>query len=463
MILCFSKDGRELTKHWQYRDLCDRFSSVQNEPKASDVDDELEQCLDAPPNSVDLVTTISGRNSSRGPVVQAAQAAVENLQNHLLAGYDDGVRIWKGPSADQPELLPPINENQEGSGHALERDFTTAGMPSKLGCPFASMAGKQLSSHAASVVSRYRSSAASKSSVSRFTPQGRRSWRPSIEDPIRADVCEMDNLAEPNSPASAGICPIRFLDQHKPEEIAQYFEKHKHELPRSHELCVKRYQSNTESIRQLDAKYGNLESMIQGLGMKHRSMLPHTPPQEEFAAEDKESVAKIQKWARTVSADLEKSLVKEDGESDGEGRQPHFDRPLKDIRVGESPSRPWGIKVPPKFEESASITSSKPAEIANVTDSDKEIKTEADKNDVAQCPFQGPSDKAPSAKQHTTSTPKVADQDRLGGDKTGPQPLPFKADGASSVQPQMLFTGPVFIGYPMDQALAMLQQAQQKT
>ena len=54
-----------------------------------------------------------------------------------------------------------------------------------------------------------------------------------------------------------GVCPIRFLDQHSPEEVATYFEKHKHELPRSHEVCVRRYQKNEEQIRKLDAKYGS--------------------------------------------------------------------------------------------------------------------------------------------------------------------------------------------------------------
>ena len=54
----------------------------------------------------------------------------------------------------------------------------------------------------------------------------------------------------------------------------QYFEKHKHELPRSHEVCINRFQSNAQSIEELDRKYGDLVSMIQGLGQKHQDYLP---------------------------------------------------------------------------------------------------------------------------------------------------------------------------------------------
>ena len=421
--------------------------------------------MDHPQNWTDLITEGSKANQNRGQIVQAAQVAAATLKSNATKCPNEGVRIWKGPSADQPEPLPPITENQVDSGFAMERDFTTLGMPSGLRCPFASMAGKQLSSHAASIVSRYRSSVPSRSSASRFTSQARRSRRPSIEDPIRAEFCAAENLAHTTSPASAAICPIRFLDQHKPEEVAEYFEKHKHEVPRSHEICVKRYQTNAESIRQLDAKYGNLVSMIQGLGAKHQSMLPETPPHEEVDG-DKESADKIQKWATTVSADLENAEEKGDGEGDQDDRQPHFERSLKDIRLGESPSRPWGISVPPKFDQSASVASSKPAEIPNSNSSDnssKEVNAETEKNSPSHCPFRQRLEKEPSAEQHKKSVLGPGDQGRDGHHKDPPQNLSPKLAGTSSSQPQMLFTGPVFIGYPVDQALAMAQQGQRKT
>ncbi|KAL9067742.1 MAG: hypothetical protein Q9157_006706 [Trypethelium eluteriae] len=455
----------------QYTSLCFRFSNVPNPPQAYAFEDKLRATTQQYSNDsrdvIDLITAGSNNERNRGSVVRIAQEAVKTLQDHMKKNPDEGVRIWKGPSADQANPLPPISENQVSLGCVMERDFTTPGTPSRLGCPFASMAGKQLSSHAASVVSRYRSSPASKSSVSRFTPQGIRSRRQSIEDPIRAETCGMETLAEPSSPAaSAAICPIRFLDQHKPEEIAQYFEKHKHELPRSHEICVKRYQSNAESIRQLDAKYGNLVSMIQGLGAKHQSMLPDTPPQECDGAGEQESAAKIQKWARRVSADLEKAPEKDDRDCEEEDRLPHFDRPLKDIRVGESPSRPWGITVPPKFDRSVSIASSKPAEIANAKEGGEEPNNDTSKSKAPQCPFREHLNNGHEDKHSPTSTPEIAGKENHArcGDTTQPQsqPQPLRLDGTSNSQPQMLFTGPVFIGYPMDQALAILQQGQRQ-
>ena len=189
------------------------------------------------------------------------------------------VRIWSGPFAERIQTsesnLPLISESP------LEQDFTVEGKPSKLRCPFASMANKKLSSHAASVLSRYNQGSGPGSpsggvlagsetlrSVTRvdgkesFAKRGDR--RASFVDPIKAEICGLSDhqqddqdqesplseramkqhLAQAESAVDIGVCPIRFLDQHSPEEVATYFERHKHELPRSHEVCVKRYQSN---------------------------------------------------------------------------------------------------------------------------------------------------------------------------------------------------------------------------
>ncbi|KKY28526.1 hypothetical protein UCDDS831_g00267 [Diplodia seriata] len=110
-----------------------------------------------------------------------------------------------------------------------------------------------------------------------------------------------------------------------------------------HEVCIKRFQSNAESIRQLDAKYGSLVNMIQGLGEKHQPMLKESPTDEDAVIET-ESGGRVADWAKAVSTsaqaggdaspDPEQPLPEE------EERQPHFDRPMKEIRVGESPSRP---------------------------------------------------------------------------------------------------------------------------
>jgi hypothetical protein len=106
---------------------------------------------------------------------------------------------------------------------------------------------------------------------------------------------------------------------------------------------VKHYQRNKDDIRKLDAKYGNLVNMIQGLGQKHQPMLP---TKEEAMGAERRPNERVEDWANAVSADgvdilEDSSLVGDEG--DREGR---FDRPLKEIRLGESPSRPWGISVP---------------------------------------------------------------------------------------------------------------------
>ncbi|KAL1888194.1 hypothetical protein Sste5346_009732 [Sporothrix stenoceras] len=234
------------------------------------------------------------------------------------------------------------------------------------------------------------------------------------EDPICAALAEENASQQGGATSSGGAaprCPIRFLDQHSPEEVAHYVETHKHQLPRSHAICLKRYNKNEEQIRKMDAKYGNLVNMISGLGQFHQPMLASAEPgtagaeggvgggapsagagvvlgvgeheEEEVdrATLHKDSHERVKKWANGVSAST--SSEDADGEDngnsgrshahggdiDGEGVEPrgrrrslgssgsggdnteperesHFDRPLKEVRVGESPSRPWGIAVP---------------------------------------------------------------------------------------------------------------------
>ena len=164
------------------------------------------------------------------------------------------------------------------------------------------------------------------------------------------------------------------MDQHTPEDVAKYFEDHKHELPRSHEVCVKRFQANAESIRELDEKYGNLVSMIQGLGQKHQPMLPANPETESQAGEGnaKPEAQKIVSWADAV----EKQAATE-GVIPTE-REGHFERPLKEVRVGESPSRPWGVPIPSKYLEAA-----EPLDVGV----DTEAKKEARSQPKTKCPF----------------------------------------------------------------------------
>lgn len=411
-----------------------------------------------------------------------------------------GVRIWSGPSADRLErsgsLMQSISESP------LEQDFTVEGKPSKLGCPFASMANKKLSSHAASVLSRYNPSgsaprtpdveavASTRSSVSRVN--GRESFakkiandrRTSFADPINAEICGLDSHTvdhaqdeDNESPFSeraalkshvsqqqeVGVCPIRFLDQHSPEEVATYFERHKHELPRSHEVCVKRYQSNEKQIRELDAKYGNLVSMIQGLGEKHQNFLPKEPDGDEVdvkdepAEEDGRRNEKVRKWASSVSTQA--GQLEDEAE---EERAPHFERPLKDIRVGESPSRPWGISVPAKYLEEAAVRSEGSSSAVKVRQTELDAKQHSEpKGESKSCPFgfdkPDPSSSnvnvaQPNEKQTAPTFVKLdpnVTNATMHYDNSKP-PI----EGASK---RMVFTGPVFIGYSAEDAAKILR------
>ena len=273
--------------------------------------------------------------------------------------------------------------------------------------------------------------------------------------------------------------PIRFLDQHDPEEVAKYFEKHKHELPRSHEVCITRFQSNQESIEQLDRKYGNLVNMIQGLGQKHQAWLPEEPEEvmeEEPKAEmmiDAKTDVKVQKWATAVSASLQDSDALNKVELHNpimdEARTNHFDRPLKEVRLGESPSRPWGITIPAKYtnEDSSSSVGSAPTAPPRLP-----LETSHPVGPISQNPSKCPFDhragaKIPQQQDMKTAThilphdvltsfpdPPPEPQTRKPTQK--PQP---KEQEAPKVIPQMIFNGPVFLGYHPDQLFSLLQNS----
>lgn len=332
----------------------------------------------------------------------------------------------------------------------LEQDFTVAGKTSKLLCPFAD-AGTGLD----------KTDGAPKED----SPKQTHARKPSHHslDPICAAMYGESNDGQGTSiSGSAAKCPIRYLDQHSPEEIAQYFEQHKHEIPRSHEICVKRYQRNENDVKKLDAKYGNIVSMIQGLGQKHQPMLPLQDGEEEEEQEhepiDHKSKDMVETWAQTVTADVEHQLEAEESSVRNEDeREARFDRPMQEVRLGESPSRPWGIRVP--FVDTPTIG---PVDLVD-TDSPSA---------AALAPAtpepQRPKGKCPIGRGQKINTPATEAQP---GSDSGPQrptaqprptflQAPDLAKAAGSPVPQMVFTGPVFIGYPVDQAMALMQQWQ---
>ncbi|KAI1132037.1 hypothetical protein F5Y10DRAFT_231938 [Nemania abortiva] len=350
----------------------------------------------------------------------------------------------------------------------LEQDFTVEGKKGSLDCPF--------------------------SQPSEQEPQDnhhgtRQDALVQHEDPICAAMYD-----EMGSQPAAAKCPIRYLDQHSPEEIANYLEKHKHELPRSHEVCVRRYQKNEDHIRKLDAKYGNLVSMVEGLSKIHQPMLPEqdTRPQSDI---EKVSNDRVQDWAHTVSAtvadDPDQTQTAPDDGGEDEERQSHFDRPLKEVRVGESPSRPWGISVPvfSDGQSSQDIFRERPESPppAPVHMPSPNLNAETPPQKTGKCPFdhtklasmmndvtphkQEEKDSIRLADIPTLNQPFTPAQHALPAQtaaSTMPQPAFFNtADLPRSKPgnaPQMVFTGPVFIGYPVEQAIQFMQyfQAQQQ-
>lgn len=283
----------------------------------------------------------------------------------------------------------------------LERDFTTPGVQGNLGCPFAKMSN------------------------------GISNGLNVEEDPIAAEFHQDGTSTRSPNDHRPGQCPIRFLDQHSPEEVAKYFENHKHEIPRSHEICVRRYQSNETSARQLDAKYGSLVNMIQGLGVKHKAYLPERDRIEE---RDKSSSNNVEKWAETVSNDAA-PVATDTPTADEQPRVSHFERPLREVRVGESPSRPWGISVPANKEVPPSALQSEDG-VAHL-----KIDSESSRASPPTKPSRCPVDHA-QARQSESPLRKS------------------EPDAVKNADPrtQIIFNGPVFFGYSADQVAALLQK-----
>jgi len=171
-----------------------------------------------------------------------------------------------------------------------------------------------------------------------------------------------ESVEEEEGPA----CPIRFMSQHTPEDIANYVQAHKAEMPTSHGICVQRFQNNETNFKELDARYDSLVGMIQDLGQKHQAVLAEAKVASDVIEEDEEpddedhpSDEKVKAWATSVTTGkpdaneievavgIDRDISRSEGD-DGE-RLSHFDRPLREIRVGESPSRPWGVPIPAKF------------------------------------------------------------------------------------------------------------------
>jgi hypothetical protein len=332
------------------------------------------------------------------------------------------VRIWAGRSVDSPRL---------------EHDFTTPGTAGRLGCPFATSAF--------GINGRTRRGVTTPKSSTSKGSIGRRSKRPSFHDPIRAELCGFaQKLPDPSLEESQPLCPIRFLDQHSPEEVAKYFENHKHELPRSHQFCVSRFQENADALKNLDSKYDDVVCMVKELGKVHQPIFPQA---EDIAVEDAEEEphrpdSKVESWVKDV----------EDGEGDdvdenAETREQRFDRPMSDIRVGESPSRPWGIRVPAEFEDNGDARSKK----SDRTASPFEPEAEENRDPPLECPFPGAPLMDPHPLDVECEEPQKVPKEPPARAATAPTP-------PSGEPPRIVFNGPVFFGYAPDQIMTFMNQ-----
>ena len=355
---------------------------------------------------------------------------------HAVVPIDPTAAVGQGAAAPDSATASSTSPSssltiEEGSGDKSRKpsDTESSQIPVEhveggLKCPFASTFGSMPTHHPLKrqpISSTQRPESLPTSREGRAGPLKSSSVPPPQRQP--------DDIpsAPPSATGSASKCPIRFLDHYSPEEVAEYFKRHKHEIPRSHEVCVKRYQNNAESIRELDAKYGSLVTMLQGLGAKHQPLLP-AQAQEENGFEPAlagKSLSKIRTWAEGVGdaasginrINPEAAPQTQDAYNDApqiSSREGRFERPLNNIRVGESPTRPWGIPVP--FGEDAaesvaggqtSLLQERPQSMAGVAgvESHRERKREREQE-----------------------------------------------------QPRMLFTGPVFIGYAPEQAAVLLRE-----
>lgn len=321
------------------------------------------------PNQTSDISTSEGPRSDSNDQLSLCQTASEGLSQAAPRknGKDDIEDIKSGQRPKTPDLAPKTNLTspsstnwgQQRNSHPSpsERDNQKRPGPGEtLTCPF------MLNNPVRVGDSR-----------TTWSPYGSVTPRPdslaslpkdeeAIGDPIAAEARNAGAASPP--PSVNGVpskCPIRFLDKHSPEELAEYFSHHKHEIPRSHEICVRRYQSNSESIRQLDAKYANLASLIQGLGVKHQPMLTTKEGDGDMAI-TKSSAEKVEEWAENVKelstdANMEDTISQSEPDSRPDSRVGVFDRPFKEVRVGESPSRPWGIPVPFLERQAQSTTS----------------------------------------------------------------------------------------------------------
>lgn len=312
-------------------------------------------------------------------------------------------------------------------------------------------------------------------------------------DPIKAEA--LQDTPSPLIQDAAPRCPIRYLDDHSPEEVAKYFQKNKHRIPRSHTICIQRYQRDAKSIRQLDEKYGDMVNMIKGLSLYHQPYLPSTQEPGRPNAAPSVSIGRIEKWAKDVNAEsteVEAMPLYHGGEhgerlkekEDEEQGDDCFDRSLRDVRLGESASRPWGIHVPisqtvaqqPRDSSAAIIGQNGVTGSTQLADYNRATPEHSSVSAswlqklrpllaTSRCPFY-----AVSGKDHgpLINVPGSAATDIQAEENYRCHSLDNLASPlnridqpqtpTSPIQSKMVFQGPVFLGYPAEHVITFLQQ-----
>ncbi|PHH71364.1 hypothetical protein CDD80_5339 [Ophiocordyceps camponoti-rufipedis] len=401
--------------HEQFQYLADKYA-----PSTPEIAETLAKLQLPPLTSVDDTSPVPLPQRS-APQSQHQLALVirdgRRAANHLVSFATSS----KATGSSRPSLSQASPRDTSMSTTALEQDFTVEGRKGNLECPFSMPHADEPHEDAPDA-----------------SPE-------TAETPYCA-VMEDDSTGRSHPAASK--CPIRLMDKHSAADIAHYVETHKHELPRSHEVCMRRYQRNEDQIRKLDSKYGNIVSMIEGLGHLHQPMLPEEEEELPGLTSDVDKVSheRVEDWAQAVSVTGQSDdAVKQP--LDETERQTRFERTLKEVRVGESPSRPWGISVP-IYETSS------PDEPRPPSPPPAPVHMHAGARARGKCPV-----------DHS----KFGMQSKAEA-KPGPIPSPFEGTpqaGVSMPTPapivtgpgtQLLFTGPVFIGYPIEQALQFVNQ-----
>lgn len=423
------------------------------------------------------------QQSLKAPDVVNTLAESGHVGESVVTALREGLNCYQSvPRPPNDDLLtysnPCVVATKAGNPSRLEKDFTTKGTQGGLRCPFAKP-------------NNYASENGAVNGVEdALGLQNGDACGHKDHDPIKIEQNEKRSIQTGSTRSSARCpisrCPIRFLDQHSPEEVADYVERHKHEIPRSHAICVSRYQRDSQSMRQLDTKYGSLINMIRGLSVKHQAFLPNG---QNGAPASNSYAERVEKWAegvhRTPRQDMHPATKEEAEEGHfKEERKGHFDRPLREIRVGESPSRPLGIPVPPVDAPPASRPHSPAAPVPQSANAEPNQGSDNAADDASvvplrettpnesgapvppapprRCPFGhgAPQPARPKLEpdNETIRNGETRNQATCADKDTGKVPDGLPQPDPTAPPATIVFNGPVFFGYSPEQTALFLQQ-----